>query len=77
MIRAFEEKGFRIECKSESFESWSDNHSEHTLYIKILQKNSFRHNFKDLTKVCSNLHSQPYLECTQSEEPPFSTCLRS
>ena len=77
MIRAFEEKGFRIECKSESFESWSDNHSEHTLYIKILQKNSFRHIFKDLTKVCSNLHSQPYFKFAQSEKPPFSTCLRA
>ena len=77
MIRAFEEKGFRIDCKSESFESWPNNHSEHTLYIKILQENSFRHIFKDLTKVCSNLHSQPYFECTQSEELPFSTYLRS
>ena len=77
MIRAFEEKGFRIESKKESFESWSDNHSENILYIKILQKNSFRHIFKDLTKVCSNLHSQPYFEYTQSEEPPFSTCLRA
>ena len=37
MIRAFEEKGFRIGCKSESFESLSDNRSEHTLHIKILQ----------------------------------------
>ena len=43
MTRAFEEKGFRMECKSESFEFWSDNHSEHTLYKKILKKNSFRH----------------------------------
>ena len=54
MIRAFEKKGFRIECKSESFESWSDNHSKHTLYIKILEKNPFRLIFKDLTKICNN-----------------------
>ena len=77
MIRAFEEKVFRIEWKSESFESWSDNHSGHTLYIKILQKNSFRHSFKDFTKVYSNLHSQTYFEYVHSEEPPFSTCLRA
>ena len=73
MIRAFEEKGFRIECKSESFKSWSDNHSEHTLYIKNTTEKLNQTYFQ----VCSNLHSQPYFECTQSEELPFSTCLRS
>ena len=34
MIRAFEKKSCRTECESESFESWSENYSEHILYIK-------------------------------------------
>ena len=37
MIRAFEEKDFRIEYKSDSFESWSESHNEHNLYIKKRQ----------------------------------------
>ena len=47
---------------------------KYQLYYK---KNSFRHIFKDLTKVCSNLHSQLYFENTQSDEPPLSACLRA
>ena len=35
MIRVFEEKDFRIECKSQSSKSWSENPSEHTYISKI------------------------------------------
>ena len=63
MIRAFEEKGFRIECKKESFESWSDNHSENILYIKIQQKNSFRHiMYKKSKKVQAKAHVAPHFQ---------------
>ena len=91
MIRVFEEKGFRIECKSESFKSWSQNPSEHSYISKInkrvilhnvkyqlyYKKNSFSYILKDLTKVCSSLHSKPYFEYVHSEEPTFSACLRA
>ena len=43
----------------------------------FLQKLSFKHISKDLTKVCSSLRSQPYFQNAQSEELLFNACWRA
>ena len=43
----------------------------------LLHKIYFKYILKDLTKVCSNLRSQPYFQNAQSEELLFNACWRA